>query len=98
MKRATIPARGRPEEDILTDLASFCRHDPDYRHGRTWSLVYYLDEDHERFINRAYAFYSSGAYAAAWAAIQKIGRQGYMRLAEKTMRTADFLKQGIGAG
>ncbi|MBI9108207.1 MAG: aspartate aminotransferase family protein [Spirochaetales bacterium] len=36
-----------------------------------------------------------GAYAAAWAAIQAIGRDGYIDLTEKTLRTTNRLKVGI---
>jgi len=36
-----------------------------------------------------------GAYAAAWAAIQAIGRDGYIELARKTLDTTNRLKKGI---
>jgi sphinganine-1-phosphate aldolase len=36
-----------------------------------------------------------GAYAAAWAAIQANGREGYMKLAKRTMDAANKLKEGI---
>jgi len=37
-----------------------------------------------------------GAYAAAWAAIQANGREGYAELARRTMDTVRRLKDGIG--
>ena len=37
-----------------------------------------------------------GAYAAAWAAMQRLGMEGYARLAEETMKAVDALKTGIG--
>ena len=36
-----------------------------------------------------------GAYAAAWAAIQANGVEGYKELAKKTIKVADALKFGI---
>ena len=74
MDRTEIPPKGRNEEDILADLRSFGRDDPDYRNARTWSLVYYLGEAHERFINRAYALYSSanGLNPTAFRSLKKI--------------------------
>lgn len=57
--RKTLPPTGRATEDVLRELRSFGAHDPDYRHGRTWSLVYYLDEAYENFLSEAYRAYSS---------------------------------------
>ncbi len=74
MRRPTLPPQGRREEDILAELASLRRDDPDYRRGRTWSLVYYLDEAHEHFISRAYALYSpaNGLNPTAFRSLKKI--------------------------
>ncbi len=74
MNRTRMPLKGSCEDDILADLASLRGKDPDYRRGRTWSLVYYLDDAHERFINRAYALYSSanGLNPAAFRSLKKI--------------------------
>ena len=36
-----------------------------------------------------------GAYAAAWAAMQRLGVSGYRRLAEETMEAADALREGV---
>jgi len=44
---------------VLADLGRFGADDPDYRHGRTWSLVYYLDESLARFLAQAYETCSS---------------------------------------
>lgn len=38
-----------------------------------------------------------GAYAAAWAAMQHFGRQGYRDLARRTMRAFDAMRDGISA-
>jgi sphinganine-1-phosphate aldolase len=55
----TLPAEGRKPEEILAELRSFGVEDPDYRRSRVWSLVYYLDPEHEDFLAGAYQTYSS---------------------------------------
>lgn len=54
-----IPARGRDAQAILDELARFGEHDPAYESGRLWSLVYFLDENYQQFLNQAYQAYSS---------------------------------------
>ncbi len=54
-----LPAEGRPRDDVLRELRGFGADDPDYRHGRLWSLVYWLDEDYERFLGEAYQSFAS---------------------------------------
>lgn len=56
---AALPEHGRPPADVLRELRGFGTRDPDYRHGRAWSLVYYLDEAHADFLAQAYQAYSS---------------------------------------
>ncbi len=53
MHRA-MPDEGRPRADIVADLEGFKEKDPQYKDGRVWSLVYYLDEDHSEFLKDAY--------------------------------------------
>jgi len=54
-----LPPSGRAAEEVLRDLERLGADDPDYRHGRLWSLVYWLDEDHDEFLARAWRLYSS---------------------------------------
>jgi len=54
-----LPERGRPREDVLADLQRFAAGDPDYKSGRLWSLVYWLDEEHGDFLGQAYQAFSS---------------------------------------
>ena len=42
--KSKMPEIGRPADEVLAELKGFAGDDPDYRHGRLWSLVYYLDE------------------------------------------------------
>lgn len=55
----TLPEHGRSHEDVLADLKSFGQNDPDYKKGRTWSLVYYLDEAYTDFLHEASRLYAS---------------------------------------
>ena len=52
--RTALPDRGRPPDEVLAELGRFSTDDPDFRHGRTWSLVYYLDDSLARFLAQAY--------------------------------------------
>jgi glutamate/tyrosine decarboxylase-like PLP-dependent enzyme len=54
-----LPPFGRPDNEVLLDLERFGNDDPDYRHGRLWSLVYWLDEAHDELLARAWRMYSS---------------------------------------
>jgi glutamate/tyrosine decarboxylase-like PLP-dependent enzyme len=40
-------------------LNGFAADDPDYKQGRLWSLVYYLDEEYSDFLGEAYNRFSS---------------------------------------
>lgn len=57
--RKALPATGRAPDEVLRELRAFGARDPDYRHGRAWSLVYYLDEAYADFLAQAYQAYSS---------------------------------------
>jgi glutamate/tyrosine decarboxylase-like PLP-dependent enzyme len=58
MSRA-LPDTGRAPEEVLAELRGYAADDPDYKSGRLWSLVYYLDEAHADFLNEAYAGFAS---------------------------------------
>ncbi len=55
----TIPETGRSYEEILRELDAFAAEDPAYKDGKTWSLVYYKDEEYTHFISQAYEKYIS---------------------------------------
>ncbi len=59
MNRTPLPDTGRSREDVLQALRAFADDDPDYQHGRLWSLVYYLDEGYADFLGAAYQSFSS---------------------------------------
>jgi sphinganine-1-phosphate aldolase len=49
-----MPETGQASADVLSQLDTFKEHDPNYKEGRVWSLVYYLDEDHSAFLKESY--------------------------------------------
>lgn len=74
MSHLSLPEAGRPEEEILADLKTFSENDPDYKNGRTWSLVYHLDDAHDDFATAAYRQYSSanGLNPAAFQSLKRM--------------------------
>ncbi|MBA3012198.1 MAG: aspartate aminotransferase family protein [Proteobacteria bacterium] len=54
-----IPEKGRNREAILEEMREFGKNDPDYKNGKTWSLVYYLGEAYAQFLNEAGQMYAS---------------------------------------
>ena len=59
VRRASLPEHGRPRDEVLRDLRAFAAADPDYKSHRLWSLVYWLDEEHDAFLGEAYQAFSS---------------------------------------
>ena len=49
-----MPDTGQEPAEVLSQLDAFKEHDPNYKDGRVWSLVYYLDEDHSAFLKESY--------------------------------------------
>lgn len=54
-----LPELGRPPHEVLAQLRGFAAHDPDYKAGRLWSLVYWLDEELDAFLAEAHRMYAS---------------------------------------
>lgn len=57
--KMVIPEQGRPKEEVLEALGRFKQGDADYKRSRTWSLVYYLGEEHTQFLAQAFAMFMS---------------------------------------
>jgi len=55
----TIPENRRSYEEILQQLDAFAAEDPAYKDGKTWSLVYYKDEEYTHFLSQAHEKYIS---------------------------------------
>lgn len=58
-QRASLPPKGKSRKQVLDLLKSYGADDPDYRHLKTWSLVYYLGEEHTKFLEQAHNMYFS---------------------------------------
>lgn len=56
---AQIPKKGRGKTAVMKELKGFNSADPDYKHLKTWSLVYYLGEEHTNFMHKVYGEYFS---------------------------------------
>ena len=54
-----LPDRGRSHDEVLQQLRDYGRDDPAYKDARLWSLVYWLDPAHDRFLTEAYRAFSS---------------------------------------
>ena len=69
-----MPERGAPRDEILASLEAFKERDPRYKEGRVWSLVYYLDEEHQGFLKDAYHLFSSenGLNPGAFKSLKKL--------------------------
>lgn len=54
-----LPETGRDGDDVLEELAAMREGDADWESGRTWSLVYHIDEEHKQFKDEAHSLYST---------------------------------------
>lgn len=58
----SLPEEGLGREKVIERLKARKSGDPDYKAPRTWSLVYYLDDEHTEFVKEAYdLFFSENA-------------------------------------
>ena len=69
-----MPDQGGDSEDILARLEAFKDHDPKYKDGRVWSLVYYLDEEHAAFLKDCYHSFAceNGLNPGAFKSLKKL--------------------------
>ena len=70
----SMPEKGRPFTDILADLDSFGVDDPNYKDAKTWSLVYYLNEEYTDFLQEAYGkfFSANGLNPTAFKSLKRM--------------------------
>lgn len=71
------PEKGRPFEEILAELDSFGVNDPKYKDAKTWSLVYYLNEEYTDFLQKAYGKYFSanGLNPTAFKSLKRLEKE-----------------------
>jgi glutamate/tyrosine decarboxylase-like PLP-dependent enzyme len=69
-----MPQTGTSEQEILSQLEAFKAEDPEYKNGRLWSLVYYIDEAHQQLLKDSYFKYSSenGLNPTAFKSLKKL--------------------------
>lgn len=67
MKKFQIPEKGREPSKILKELEERRSEDIHWKEGKTWSLVYYLNEEHQDLLQKAYTTYFSENYLNAFA-------------------------------
>ena len=51
---SALPPKGMNRNAVLKLMKSYRPADPDFKRGKTWSLVYYLSEEHTKFLQKAY--------------------------------------------
>ncbi|TLU67413.1 aspartate aminotransferase family protein [Thalassotalea litorea] len=70
----SMPDNGVKRDEILSQLDSFKEQDPNYKSGKLWSLVYYIDEAHQELLKDAYFKYSSenGLNPTAFKSLKKL--------------------------
>ena len=86
-----MPEQGAPGDDILTQLEAFKDSDPNFKEGRVWSLVYYINEEHSRFLKEAYHRFSSenGLNPGAFKSLKKMESEVISATAEILNGTDD---------
>lgn len=77
MSTITFPEKGRLPGAIMEELEQLRREDIRWKAGKTWSLVYYLDEEHDHLLKQAYDAYFSENYLNAFAfpSLQQMERE-----------------------
>ena len=52
--RASIPAVGEDPKGLLAEMQAMRAEDADWQGGRTWSMVYYIGQEHHDFLKQAH--------------------------------------------
>ncbi len=58
----SLPLKGYDREILLSEMQGAKENDANWREGKTWSLVYHKDQQHETFLKQAYSNYFSENY------------------------------------
>lgn len=61
-EKKSIPDTGRPPEALLAEMESFKSGDARWKEGRTWSMVYQVDEAHNKLLKQASNLFFSESY------------------------------------
>lgn len=58
-KKIGIPEKGLAKDEVLEMLRQYKKGDANYKDSKVWSLVYYLGEEHTRFLADAFEIFFS---------------------------------------
>jgi len=74
--KSYLPRQGKAYSEVLAALDWFGTEDPAYKDAKTWSLVYYLDEEYTAFLESAYGKYFSanGLNPTAFKSLKRLER------------------------
>jgi sphinganine-1-phosphate aldolase len=59
MDSLSFPSKGMKPEDVLKELEAARKNDVDWKHGRSFSLVYPVSDEHHEFVKKAHNAYFS---------------------------------------
>jgi glutamate/tyrosine decarboxylase-like PLP-dependent enzyme len=86
MVRARLEKKSVAHKDVLAEMATFRKNDLAYRSGKAFSLVYWLGDDHEHFLEKAHNMYmaENGLNPIAFPSLRRLEN-------EVVQMTADML-------
>jgi len=76
--RITIPAQGRDKDTILNELSKLHLKGIPWKEGRAWSMVYYVDEDHQDLLEQAYRSFFSENQPDIFVIADQLEQKGWM--------------------
>ncbi len=88
IRQKQLPEEGACRETILQELEALKKDDIDWKSGKTWSMVYYVDEPHLELIQQAHNRYFSEN------AINPFAFKGLRRMEEELISIAGQLLHG----
>lgn len=73
----TLPASGLAREALFAEMAALADHDADWRHARTWSLVYHASVEVEEVVKEAYTRFmaENGLSPVAFPSLHRFERE-----------------------
>ena len=88
-----LPASGKPREQLAEEMRGVISRDVDWRNGKIWSLVYFVDDDVAQVLKDAFTsfFYTNGLSPMAFGSLKKFE-------SEVIAITVDLLGCGEGVG
>ena len=83
-----IPVKGEGKAEVLQRIRDLQEGDVSWKEGRTWSMVYYIDEDHLQLIKEAYGAYLSENF------LNPFAFKGLRKMEEELIRMGVSLLNG----